>query len=571
MKVALLDDTHRLLFRDYRRHNADVPNTARRIMRSLHERMGECDLRMVVTGSVGMGFAERLGLTFTQEVVASVRTIRTLYPEVSTFIDMGGEDSKMIFFEEGKIPDIRMNGSCAGGTGAFIDQTASLIGVTTVELNNLAAQSTTIYPIASRCGVFSKTDIQNLIARNVSKADIAASVFHAVATQVIGSLARGMDIRPKLFYCGGPFAFLPELSKAFLRLLHLEKSDCIIPEDAQIIPAIGCALQAGEEEKSVPMSRLMALLETPEEQAADYSRRLPQLFADEDEYAAWLQCKQTHAVRRAQVSYPQADYYLGVDSGSTTTKIVLLNADGALVYSDYQRNHGDSFRTFAEALQRMKQTVGDVHIASSCATGYGESLLKTAFSLDYGIVETMAHFMGARALNPKLSFVLDIGGQDMKAIWVNNGTIRRIEINEACSSGCGSFIETFANQLGYAVEDFARMACFAAHPCDLGTRCTVFMNSKVKQAMREGARVEDIAAGFSYSVVKNCLYKVLKLKSVADLGSSIVVQGGTMRNHSVVRALERMTGTDLTFSDIPELMSAYGAALYAMGNTEINV
>ena len=571
MKVALLDDTHRLLFRDYRRHNADVPNTARRIMRSLHERMGECDLRMVVTGSVGMGFAERLGLTFTQEVVASVRTIRTLYPEVSTFIDMGGEDSKMIFFEDGKIPDIRMNGSCAGGTGAFIDQTASLIGVTTVELNNLAAQSTTIYPIASRCGVFSKTDIQNLIARNVSKADIAASVFHAVATQVIGSLARGMDIRPKLFYCGGPFAFLPELSKAFLRLLHLEKSDCIIPEDAQIIPAIGCALQAGEEEKSVPMSRLMALLETPEEQAADYSRRLPQLFADEDEYAAWLQRKQTHAVRRAQVSYPQADYYLGVDSGSTTTKIVLLNADGALVYSDYQRNHGDSFRTFAEALQRMKQTVGDVHIASSCATGYGESLLKTAFSLDYGIVETMAHFMGARALNPKLSFVLDIGGQDMKAIWVNNGTIRRIEINEACSSGCGSFIETFANQLGYAVEDFARMACFAAHPCDLGTRCTVFMNSKVKQAMREGARVEDIAAGFSYSVVKNCLYKVLKLKSVADLGSSIVVQGGTMRNHSVVRALERMTGTDLTFSDIPELMGAYGAALYAMGNTEINV
>ena len=571
MKVALLDDTHRLLFRDYRRHNADVPNTARRIMRSLHERMGECDLRMVVTGSVGMGFAERLGLTFTQEVVASVRTIRTLYPEVSTFIDMGGEDSKMIFFEEGKIPDIRMNGSCAGGTGAFIDQTASLIGVTTAELNSLAAQSTTIYPIASRCGVFSKTDIQNLIARNVSKADIAASVFHAVATQVIGSLARGMDIRPKLFYCGGPFAFLPELSKAFLRLLHLEKSDCIIPEDAQIIPAIGCALQAGEEEKSVPMSRLMALLETPEEQAADYSRRLPQLFADEDEYAAWLQRKQTHAVRRAQVKDPQADYYLGVDSGSTTTKIVLLNADGALVYSDYQRNHGDSFRTFAEALQRMKQTVGDVHIASSCATGYGESLLKTAFSLDYGIVETMAHFMGARALNPKLSFVLDIGGQDMKAIWVNNGTIRRIEINEACSSGCGSFIETFANQLGYAVEDFARMACFAAHPCDLGTRCTVFMNSKVKQAMREGARVEDIAAGFSYSVVKNCLYKVLKLKSVADLGSSIVVQGGTMRNHSVVRALERMTGTDLTFSDIPELMGAYGAALYAMGNTEINV
>ncbi len=585
MKVALLDDAHRLLFRDYRRHNADVLNTARRIMHALDERMGECELHMVVTGSVGMGFAERLGLTFTQEVVASVRTIRTLYPEVRTFIDMGGEDSKMIFFEDGKIPDIRMNGSCAGGTGAFIDQTASLIGVTTAELNSLAAQSTTIYPIASRCGVFSKTDIQNLIARNVSKADIAASVFHAVATQVIGSLARGMDIRPKLFYCGGPFAFLPELSKAFLHLLHLDESNCIIPNDAQIIPAIGCALQAAEEEKGVPLSQLTALLESPEEATTDYSQRLPQLFADEAEFEAWLKHKGNSVCQSAGRSMSDLDsglsakrfvspqdgpYYLGVDSGSTTTKLVLLNADGALVYSDYQRNHGDSFRTFADALQRMRQTVGDVRIAASCATGYGESLLKTAFSLDYGIVETMAHFMGAKALNPNLSFVLDIGGQDMKAIWVNNGTIQRIEINEACSSGCGSFIETFANQLGYTVEDFARMACFAPHPCDLGTRCTVFMNSKVKQAMREGAKVEDIAAGFSYSVVKNCLYKVLKLKSVADLGSSIVVQGGTMRNHSVVRALERMTGTDLTFSDIPELMGAYGAALYAMRQTKTN-
>ncbi len=569
MKVALLDDAHRLLFRDYRRHNADVLNTARKILHALGERVGECALQIVVTGSVGMGFAERLGLTFTQEVVASVRTIRTLYPNVRTFIDMGGEDSKMIFFEDGKIPDIRMNGSCAGGTGAFIDQTASLMGVTTAELNSLAEQSTTIYPIASRCGVFSKTDIQNLIARNVSKADIAASVFHAVATQVIGSLARGMDIRPKLFYCGGPFAFLPELSKAFLRLLHLDESDCIIPDDAQIIPAIGCALQTGEEGKTVALSDLQKQIEEPERIEADYSARLPQLFANEEEYSAWLKRKQTHAVPRAEVT--DTDYFLGVDSGSTTTKIVLLNTEGALVYSDYQRNHGDSFRTFTDALQRMKQTVGDVRIAASCATGYGESLLQTAFSLDYGVVETMAHFMGARALNPNLSFVLDIGGQDMKAIWVDNGTIRRIEINEACSSGCGSFVETFANQLGYTVEDFAHKACFAAHPCDLGTRCTVFMNSKVKQAMREGAQVEDIAAGFSYSVVKNCLYKVLKLKSVADLGSSIVVQGGTMRNHSVVRALERMTGTDLTFSDIPELMGAYGAALYAMKQTTATV
>lgn len=577
IKVALLDNDHHLLFRDYRRHNADVYTEARKIVRALYDRMGMCELRIVVTGSVGMGFADHFKQSFEQEVVASVRTIQTLYPDVHTFIDMGGEDSKMIFFELGKIPDMRMNGSCAGGTGAFIDQTATLLGVTTGQLNELAAQSATIYPIASRCGVFSKTDIQNLIARNVSKADIAASVFHAVAVQVIGSLARGMDIKPQLFFCGGPFAFLPELRKAFLQLLKLTEADCIIPTDAQLIPAIGCALIAEQQAMTKPLYELKQQMEQPQDNDVDLSQRLPPLFRNQDEYNTWLASKTQSAYPKCEQSACEHNqgtdttckqhdkaFYMGVDSGSTTTKIVVLNSDGEIVYTDYRRNHGDSFGTFADALRAMHTKMGNIHIGGSCATGYGESLLKTAFSLDYGIVETMAHFMGARALNPNLSFVLDIGGQDMKAIWVNNGAIERIEINEACSSGCGSFIETFAAQLNYRVEEFAQMACFAKHPCDLGTRCTVFMNSKVKQAMREGAAVEDIAAGFSYSVVKNCLYKVLKLKSVSELGTCIVVQGGTMRNHSVVRAIERLTGTSVTFSKIPELMGAFGAALYAL-------
>ncbi len=567
MKVALIDNAGRLLFYDYRRHNADVQNTARRIMRAMTERVGDCALQVVVTGSVGMGFAERLGCRFVQEVVAAARTVEVLYPDVHTFVDMGGEDSKMIFFEKGKVPDIRMNGSCAGGTGAFIDQTATLLGVDTGELNRLASESTIVYPIASRCGVFSKTDIQNLIARNVSKADIAASVFHAVATQVIGSLARGMDISPKLFFCGGPFAFLPQLRMSFLKLLCLTEADCIIPDNAQIIPATGCALLADDND-FVILADLMQRINTCLDSDVDYSMRLPALFTDERSYETWLETKHTHHVKRSILNTVENltghTFYLGVDSGSTTTKLVLIDDDAQVVYTDYRRNNGDSFCTFAEALRDMRDTLSaDDFEVISCATGYGESLLKTAFSLDYGIVETMAHYRGALNIMPDLSFVLDIGGQDMKAIWAENGAIKRVEINEACSSGCGSFIETFAAQLGYSTADFARMACLAQHPCDLGTRCTVFMNSKVKQAMREGAKVEDIAAGFSYSVVKNCLYKVLKLHDVAELGTNIVVQGGTMRNHSVVRALELLTGREVAFTDIPELMGAYGAALYA--------
>lgn len=572
LKVAVLDKNGELVFSDYRRHNANIRATASDVIRSIYSRLGNCVLDLVITGSVGMGYAERMGLRFVQEVVAAAETVKRCYPEVHTFIDMGGEDSKMIFFEEGKVPDIRMNGSCAGGTGSFIDQTATLLGVDTSELNALAAKSENIYPIASRCGVFSKTDIQNLISRKVSKADIAASVFNAVALQVVASLARGMDIQPKVFMCGGPFAFLPELKNHFERVLKVDKGDCLLPENAQIVPAMGCALIAeSNADDGIELRRLAYnIMFGKEELNIDLTSRMEPLFGSEKAYDEWLKGKHIYKVPRAEFNTSRKEnYYLGVDSGSTTTKLVLLNSKGELVYTDYCRNNGDSFNTFYEALGRLNAAAShpeNVNITASCVTGYGENLLKNAFNMDYGIVETMAHFSAACQVAPDVTFVMDIGGQDMKAIFAENGTIHRIEINEACSSGCGSFIETFANMLGYKVADFAHLSCLAQHPYDLGTRCTVFMNSKVKQAMREGAPVEDIAAGFSYSVIKNGLYKVLKLKKTSELGGRIVVQGGTFRNHSIVRALELMTGCDVSFSDIPELMGAYGCALYALKN-----
>ena len=565
----------------YRRHNAAPAQVGREMLKELLDltpslSQGEGGkISVAITGSVGMGYASRLSVPFRQEVLAAAEVVKQLYPDVHTLVDIGGEDSKMIFFAPGRVPDMRMNGNCAGGTGAFIDQTATLLGVETSELNELAAQAEHIYPIASRCGVFSKTDIQNLISRSVSKADIAASMLNAVAMQVVSALARGTEVLPKVFLCGGPFAYIPELRKHMLRAMDIREEDCIVPEHTQYIPAIGTALLAeGKDTRTLTIEEAKNLFDTNDQSQITNQNCLPPLFRDQADYDEWLShksksvCLLSAEGGLSSVS-PKDGLYLGVDSGSTTTKVVLLNERKELVYSDYRYNKGNSFEAFHSALQDLYQHVGrDITIAGSCATGYGENLLKTAFSLDHGIVETMAHFMAARHMQPEVSFVLDIGGQDMKAIFVENGSIRRIEINEACSSGCGSFIMTFATQLGYDVSDFARMAALAQQPYDLGTRCTVFMNSKVKQAMREGAGIADIAAGFSYSVIKNCLYKVLKLQSFDELGEHIMVQGGTFRNHSVVRALEVLTGRDVQFSPIPELMGAYGCALYAIERSQ---
>ena len=568
LKVCVLDETGTEVYSEYKRHNANPRFVAGHILDEMCGRLGDSRLRVAITGSVGMGYAERMGLQFEQEVLAAAEVVKRCYEGVRTFVDIGGEDSKMIFFDDGRVPDMRMNGNCAGGTGSFIDQTAALLGVHTRELDTLAREATTIYPIASRCGVFSKTDIQNLLARNVGKADIAASMFRAVAMQVVSALARGVEVKPKVFFCGGPFAFLPELRRHMQQVLGLGDEDCIVPDKPQFVPAMGCALKADGEPMTIgSLSQRFMDIDDSEAVRVD---GLEPLFESANDYERWLDSKRGLDIPQG-CSTTAGDYYLGVDSGSTTTKVVLLDSEGRMVFSDYSFNEGDAYRAFEQAMKRMAAKVDSprkINIAASAATGYGESLLQTAFSLDYGIVETMAHFMTARSINRNVSFVLDIGGQDMKAIFVSNGSIRRIEINEACSSGCGSFIMTFAKQLGYGIGDFARMACFAKQPYDLGTRCTVFMNSKVKQAMREGAGVDDIAAGFSYSVIKNCLFKVLKLRSLDELGTNIVVQGGTFKNHSVVRALEKMTGLNVSFTSCPELAGAIGAALYAKEQSE---
>ena len=586
IKAALIkvqrDDaqcTKEVIATAYERHNAAPAVVGSKMLKNILEPLsnsplkGEEKVSVAITGSVGMGYATRLGVPFVQEVIAAAEVVKQMYPEVHTLVDIGGEDSKMIFFEPGRVPDMRMNGNCAGGTGAFIDQTATLLGVDVTEINGLAAKAEHVYPIASRCGVFSKTDIQNLISRSVSKEDIAASMLNAVSMQVVSALARGTEILPKVLLCGGPFAYIPELRKHLQKAMGVGEENIVLPQYSQFVPAIGTALLSTKDGCTMyDFTHACTLFDNTDDRTADLTHTLPPLFKNEEEYQEWVKNKHlTPTLSPGEGASPlwgdgrEVRYFLGVDSGSTTTKIVLLDEEGKLVYKDYCYNNGNSYDAFLGALQRMHEALGDdVEIAGSCSTGYGEQLLKTAFRLDYGIVETMAHFTAAKAMLPEVSFVLDIGGQDMKAIFVENGSIRRIEINEACSSGCGSFIMTFAKQFGYEVGEFAKMATLAQHPYDLGTRCTVFMNSKVKQAMREGAKIEDIAAGFSYSVIKNCLYKVMKLQSFDELGEHIMVQGGTFRNHSVVRALELLSGKDVQFSPIPELMGAYGCALHAL-------
>lgn len=581
VKMVVLNAENQILHADYRRHNMNVRETVQAIVDDIVDDASSVNhlCRVAVTGSVGMGYAELWGFPFVQEVISAATLVKESFPETRTFIDIGGEDSKMIFFGEGRLPDIRMNGNCAGGTGAFIDQTASLLNVETSELNTLAEQAKRIYPIASRCGVFSKTDIQNLLARNVSKADVALSVFHAVCLQVLGTLSRGADVEAPVFFCGGPFAFLPKLRKVFLENLQLTDDDCVAVPDARVVPAHGAALMSATAcPEPIPVSSFIQTIQ--QQSMGDESRllsnRLDPLFSDIQHFEKWKADKQNFFVDRVDwEALKNNEVYIGVDSGSTTTKLIVLDTDGRLLFSDYRSNNGNSFETFHEALKRFAQACEEHHfepkILNSAVTGYGENLLKTAFGLHHGVVETMAHYLGARRVSPEVSFILDIGGQDMKAIFVENQAIRRLEINEACSSGCGSFIETFAKMLGYTVADFARIACEAKHPYDLGTRCTVFMNSKVKQAMREGTSAEDISAGFAYSVIKNCLFKVLKLRKTEELGDHIVVQGGTFKNLAVVRALELLTGKEVRFADIPELMGAYGCALYAREQTVTNV
>ena len=566
IKVVVLDEAEQLRFSCYERHNAKIGETLGRVLDEMGRLFPTESFCLRITGSVGLGLAERSGADFMQEVVASTTYIKRYYPQASTMIDIGGEDAKVVFLHAGT-PDMRMNGNCAGGTGAFIDQMALLLNTTPQGLDELAAKARHLYPMASRCGVFAKTDVQNLVARHAGAEDIAASIFRAVAVQTIVTLSRGCDITPPVLFCGGPLAFLPALRKAFADYLALAPEHMIVPDNAQLLPAWGCAVSAGGE-KCCPIEGWKArLLAVPQTDVRTYAA-LPALFTAPADYAAWKVRKAAGNKVEAALLPGRNEMILGIDSGSTTTKIVALDKRKHLLFSHYAANDGNPIQAVSNGLRKLleacRQAGAVPVITGSCVTGYGEDLIKAAFRLESGMIETIAHYLAARELAPDVSFILDIGGQDMKAIFVERGVLSKMELNEACSSGCGSFLENFANSLGYSSADFSAMACKAAYPCDLGTRCTVFMNSKVKQMLREGAALEDIAAGLSYSVVKNCLYKVLKLKSVEELGTKIVVQGGTMRNDAVVRAFESLLGREVFRSDRPELMGAYGCALYAM-------
>ncbi|MDR1011668.1 MAG: acyl-CoA dehydratase activase-related protein [Opitutaceae bacterium] len=573
LKIVVTDAAGEIVFTEYRRHNADVSSALRAAFAQARDtRVGAAPISLAVTGSAGMGLSETYGIPFIQEVVAAGEVAQRRYPDIRTLVDIGGEDAKMIFFSPNRAPDIRMNGSCAGGTGAFIDQVATLLGCEVSELNDLAKNARTPHPIASRCGVFAKTDIQNLLARNVPKSDIAASVFNAVALQLVTSLARGQEIAPLTLLCGGPLAFIPELRKACLRTMGLTEDDCVVPDAAALIPALGCALATGTPRLTLTIDELLKRFAntTRSGKPLHNGRPLKPLFESDGEHTAWEIEKQRHALPRASFAGLPEDgaIFLGIDSGSTTTKIVATDADENVLHTFYEKNAGNPLAVVSKGLAQLHAAAvaagrPALRLARAVVTGYGEDLIKAAFNFDGGIVETIAHYLAAHKLNPDVTFILDIGGQDMKAAFIEHGSIVRLDINEACSSGCGSFIEGFANSLGQTAAQFAAAACTAGYPCDLGTRCTVFMNSKVKQSLREGSTLPDIAAGLAYSVVKNCLYKVLKLKNVDDLGAHVVVQGGAMRNHAVVRALEHLTGRDVAFADMPELMGAYGAAIHA--------
>ena len=569
-KLVAVDESGKVVYRKYERHNAKIKPTLMASLQEMRARLGDREVSVRVTGSIGMGIAERYSLPFVQEVVAATIAVRHSYPDVRSLIDIGGEDAKVVFFSEGEAKDLRMNGNCAGGTGAFIDQMAVILGVDVSDLDALAAGSTKIYPIASRCGVFCKTDIQNLVAKNASRQDIAASIFHAVAVQTVVTLAHGCDIQAPVLFCGGPLTFMPTLRRAFMDYLSLSPEEVLLPREGTLLPALGSALYEMQEgqERRLTLTGFQALLQDDLHRVdGDARKSLPPVFRDEEEYRAWKTRLSGYALKKRPLTKGVHDVFIGVDSGSTTTKIVVTDADARILYTYYINNNGNPVGAVENGLRLLKEECdacgAELRVLGGCSTGYGEDLIKAAFGFSSGIVETIAHYMAARHQDKDVSFIFDIGGQDMKAVFISNGVINRIEINEACSSGCGSFIETFAKNLGYTPADFARMACRAQHPCDLGTRCTVFMNSKVKQVLREGATIEDIAAGLAYSVVKNCLYKVLKLKDVSVLGQHIFVQGGTMRNDAVVRAIELLTGARVTRCDLPELMGAFGCALYA--------
>lgn len=560
VKLVILDQNDNIIFGEYRRHCAHTQETLAELLEEAEKMLGNCCLKTRITGSGSISLGKALGIEFVQEVVAVASALQHVAPQTDVAIELGGEDAKIIYFKGGL--EERMNGVCAGGTGSFIDQMASLLQTDAKGLNDEAANYKEIYPIAARCGVFAKTDIQPLINEGATKADLSASIFQAVVNQTVSGLACGKPIRGCVAFLGGPLHFLPELKKAFIRTLKLTPETTVDPENSHLFAAMGAALDANDE-GGTDIGSLIEKLKNGVKMEFEL-KRLEPLFKDEFEYEEFCARHESAVVEKFPLAEYKGDCFLGIDAGSTTTKFALIGESGELLYSFYANNMGNPIQVAVNAISELSDIMPKgARIARSCSTGYGEGLLKSAFGLDEGEVETIAHCTAAAFFNENADCVLDIGGQDMKYIKLRNGYVDTVLLNEACSSGCGSFIENFANSLGYTAEEFAKEALYAESPVDLGTRCTVFMNSNVKQAQKEGASVSDISAGLAYSVIKNALFKVIKLADAGELGSNIVVQGGTFYNKAVLRAFEKISGAKAICPDISGIMGAFGAALIA--------
>ncbi len=562
VKVCVLaEDREQILYKSYERHFARVKECVLGQLAAVGKKFGG-DFTVRITGSAGLGLAERSGIPFVQEVQAAFKAIRKYYPDADAAVELGGEDAKIIFITGGV--EQRMNGSCAGGTGAFIDQMATLLNCSVAEMDELSARAEKVYPIASRCGVFAKSDVQPLLNQGARREDIAASIFQAVVDQTVAGLAQGRRIKGKVLFLGGPLYFIRGLRRAFQTTLGLDDEHAVFPENAPCFMAIGAAL-ASCAEQPMPLSLLQKKLAVAK--GSDDIVTGEPLFKDRAEYEAFVARHRRSDLAFADITAYTGEAYLGVDSGSTTTKLVLITPDGKLLYQHYQSNNGQPLDIVLERLREIYSLAGGrIRIRGAAVTGYGEDMLKAAIKADFGIVETVAHFKAALFFDPLVDFIIDIGGQDIKCFKIKNGAIDSIMLNEACSSGCGSFIQTFAKAMGMEIDEFSKLGLFAKHPVELGSRCTVFMNSSVKQAQKEGASVEDISAGLSASIVKNAIYKVIRAKTPDELGEHILVQGGTFLNDAVLRSFETETGKQVVRPGIAGLMGAFGAALYAKEN-----
>lgn len=554
IKSVVFDDNNNLIHKSYERHYTLITEKTQEVIKGLIDKF-EITKPVVcaISGSAGMGLAEKAGIPFVQEVYATKVAITNKLPETDVVIELGGEDAKILFLQ-GNL-EVRMNGTCAGGTGAFADQMASLMQISVDEMNEMAKEATKIYPIASRCGVFAKTDIQPLLNQGARKEDISASIFAAIVNQTITGLAQGHPIEGDVVYLGGPLTFNTELKKSFDKALKLEGT---CPEDSLLFVAMGAALYASE---AVDLSEALEIIKTAGDSIKVSS--LPPLFKNEEEYNEFIERHNKDTVERKEGIDYEGEAFLGIDSGSTTLKVILTDTEGGILYSKYESNQGKPIDVVVESLKEMYAKYPKAKIVSSAVTGYGEDMIKAALDVEYGVVETVAHFTAAKFFLPDVEFIIDIGGQDMKCFKIRNGAIDNIFLNEACSSGCGSFLQTFASSMGYKIDEFARLGLFGQSPVDLGSRCTVFMNSSVKQAQKEGVSVENISAGLSISVIKNALYKVIRVHSADELGKKIVVQGGTFLNNAVLRAFEQEMGVNVIRPDIAGMMGAYGAALYS--------